>query len=147
MRMKFKKTVALLLLSAFLVTSTAGNVYSCIECVGDERLQRVNTFASMGCCIDDLINTHDDSDDVHAVYQLVDEQHCSCLDCSTPQDSAVFSKRTKRIPTSTIIATTSNGFPQTAATSVKLVTGNLEPKPPTKTSQALLVHRTVVLLN
>ena len=147
MRLKFKKTIALLLLSAFLATSTAGNVFGCTECVGSESSQRVSATVETCCCTDDLINNYDGSHDAPAIHQLGDEQQGSCSDCSTQQGSTVFSKRTKRIPTSATIATISKGFPLTAATSVKLVFGNLAPKPPTKTSQTLLAHRTVVLLN
>lgn len=147
MRLKFQKTLALLLLSAFLVTSTAGNVFGCTECAGDEWSQRVNASVGKSCCPDDLINNHDDSHDVPAINQFAAEQHASCPDCTTKQGSTFFSKRTKRISTAATTATISNNFPLTAATSVKLVVGNLAPKPPTKTSQTLLAHRTVVLLN
>ena len=146
MRLKFQKTIALLLLSAFLATSTAGNVLGCTELVGGERAQVVSTTAEKKYGADELISNHDDSHDVSAIYRLGDEQHSSCPDCSTQLASVVFSKRTKRIPTTTTIATLSNSIPLTAATSVKLAVGNLAPQPPTKTSQTLLAHRTVVLL-
>ena len=147
MRLKSKKIIALLLLSAFLATSTVGNVFGCTECAGGERSQRVNTTVEKCCCTDDLINSHDDNHDAPTIHQLGDEQQGSCSDCSAQQGSTVFSKRTKRIPTAATIATISNDLPLTAATSVKLVVSNLAPKLPTKTSQTLLAHRTVVLLN
>ena len=147
MRLKFQKIIALLLLSAFLATSTVGNVFGCTECAGGERSQRVNTTVEKCCCTDDLINNHDDSHDAPAIHQLGDEQKGSSSDCSTQQGSTVFSKRTKRIPTAATIAAISKDFPHAAATRVTLVVGNLAPKPPTKTSQTLLAHRTVVLLN
>ena len=147
MRLKFQKIIALLLISVFLATSTAANVFGCTECAGGERSQRVNTTVEKCCCTDDLISNHDDSHDAPAIHQLGDEQQGSCSDCSTQQGSTVFSKRTKRIPAAATIAAISKEFPLTAATSVKLVVGNLAPKPPTKTSQTLLAHRTVVLLN
>ena len=147
MQLGFQKIIALLLISAFLASSTAANVFSCTVCTGGERSQRVNTTVEKCCCTDDLINNHDDSHDAPTIHQLGDEQQGSCSDCSTQQGSTVFSKRTKRVPTAATIATISNDFPLTASTSVKLVVGNLAPKPPTKTSQTLLAHRTVVLLN
>jgi len=116
-------------------------------CVGGERSQRVNTSADQEYCTDDLINNHEDSHDVTALHQLADEQHGSCLDCSTPQDSAVFSKRSKRFPAAATVATISNAFPLTAVTSVRLVVGKLSLQPLATTSQTLLAHRTVVLRN
>ena len=147
MRIKFQKTVALLLLSAFLATSTAGNVFGCTECAGDKRSQSVNGPEDKECGTDELIYNHDDSHDVPALHQFGDEQHGSCLDCFTEQSSTVFSKRTKRIPNTATVPTITSGFPLTASTSVKLVVGYLTPQPPTRTSQTLLAHRTVVLLN
>jgi hypothetical protein len=101
----------------------------------------------MECCADERTNSHADNHDASALDQLVDEQQCLCSDCSKQQDSAVFSKRTKRIPASATIATLSNVFPLTAVKSVRLVVGKLSPQPLTTTSQTLLAHRTVVLLN
>ena len=147
MRLRFQKIVALLLLSTFLAVSTAGNVFGCTVCVGGERSQRVNTSAAKKCCTDELINHHEDSHDVTALHQLGDEQHGSCLDCSTQQDSAVFSKRSKRIPAAATITAISNVFPLTAVTSVRLVVGKLSLQPLATTSQTLLAHRTVVLRN
>lgn len=147
MRLKFQKILTLLLLSAFLATSTAGNVFGCTECAGGEWSQSVNTSVDKCCCTEDLINNPEDSHEVPALHQLGDEQQGSCSDCSTPQGSTVFSKRTKRIPTAVTTPIISNSFPQKVAASVKLVVGNLAPQPPTKTSQTLLAHRTVVLLN
>jgi len=147
MRLKFQKSLALLLLSAFLSTSTAGNVFGCTECAGDKRSQTVNTSEDKECGTDVLIYNHVDSHNDHALHQFGDEQHGSCPDCSTQQGSAVFSKRTQRIPAAASIAIVSSGIPLTVATSVKLVVGNLAPQPPTKTSQTLRAHRTVVLLN
>ena len=99
MRLKFQKILTLLLLSAFLATSTAGNVLGCTECAGGEWSQSVNTSVDKCCCTEDLINNPEDSHEVPALHQLGDEQQGSCSDCSTPQGSTVFSKRTKRIPT------------------------------------------------
>jgi len=147
MRPRFQKIVALLLLSTFLAVSTAGNVFGCTVCVGGERSQRVNTSADQEYCTDDLINNHEDSHNVFAIHQLGDEPHGSCPDCSTQQLSAVFSKRSKRIPATATVATISNAFPLTAVKSVRLVVGKLSPQPLTTTSQALLAHRTVVLRN
>lgn len=147
MRLKFQKTIALLLLSAFLATSTVGNVFGCSACVGDERSERVTSSADKGCCIDGLISNHEDGDDVIFIHNLGDDQRGSCADCSTQQGSTVFSKRTNRVPTAVIPSIISRSFPQTATAKFKLVVGNLAPQPPTKTSQTLLAHRTVVLLN
>jgi hypothetical protein len=147
MRLKFQKTVALLILSAFLATIPAGNVLGCTECVGCESSQRVNALADKECGADERIYDHDDSHDVPAIDQFGDEQHGSCPDCSISQGSTVFSKRTKRIPTAATVPVILKDFSLTSATSIKLVVGNLAPQPPTKTSQTLLAHRTVVLLN
>lgn len=151
MRLKFPKIVALLILLAFLATSTAGNVFGCTVCAVGESSQRVNTSGDKGCCTDcctdDRMNDHDDSYEVPAIHQPSDEQHGSCLNCFTQRDSEVLSKRIKRIPATAIAAITSNVFPLNSAASVKRVVGILAPQPPTKTSQTILAHRTVVLLN
>ena len=147
MRLRFPKIVALLVLSTFLAVSTAGNVFGCTECVGGERSQRVNAFADKECCCDHLLNNKEDSHNVPAIHQLGDEQHGSCLDCSTQQGSAIFSKRSKRIAAAATVATISNTYPLTAVKSVRLVAGKLSPQPLTTTSQTLLAHRTVVLRN
>ena len=147
MRLKFQKTVALILLTVFLAVSSAGSVFGCSECVDGEKSQRVNTSVSKCCCTNDLRNSHGDSHDVPVIYQLGDEHQGSCLDCSTLQDSSVFSKRTKRISAAATIAAISNYSPLTAAKDARLVVGNLATQPPTRTSQTLLAHRTVVLLN
>lgn len=147
MRLKFQKTVALILLSVFLAVSTAGNVFGCSECVDGERSQRVYTSVPKCCCTDDLRISHGDNHDVSVFYQFGDEHQGSCLDCSTPQDSSVFSKRAKRISAFATIATISNYSPLTAAKDIRRVVGNFPPQPLTRTSQTLLAHRTVVLLN
>lgn len=150
MRLNFQKIVTLLILSVFLVVSTAGNVFACTVCVDVEKSQGVNNSVYpvyKECCTENLINNHDDSPDVLAIHQLDDEQHGLCPDCSTHKVSAVFSKRAKRISTAATITAISNYFPLIAAKGVKLVVGNLAPQPLTRTSQTLLAHRTVVLLN
>lgn len=147
MRMKLQKAVALLILSAFLAVSAAANVFGCTDCVSGERAQRVNTFTENGCCTTDLIKNHNDGHYVTFIHQLTDDQRGSCPNCSTQQGSTAFSKRTKRIPTTAPTSIISNNFQQTASINFKLVVGNLTPQPPTRTSQTLLSHRTIVLLN
>ena len=147
MRLKFQKTVALLILSAFLAASPAGNVLACTECVVGEGSQRVNSSATKNCATDEPIYNQDDSHDFPAIHQLGDEQHGPCPDCSRQQGSTVFSKRTKRIPTAATVPVISKCLSLISAARIKLVVNNLAPQPPTKTSQTLLAHRTVVLLN
>jgi hypothetical protein len=146
MGLKFKKVLALLLLSAFLSPISAGNVFGCSVCVDGDRGQTVNISEGKECGTDELICCPNDSHDVSALHQFGDAQQGSCIDCFTGV-STVFSKRAKRIPTTAAVATISRVFPLNAFTSIKLVAGNLAPQPLVKTSQTLLVHRTVVLLN
>jgi hypothetical protein len=141
----FPKFVALLLLPAFLIAS-AGDMLSYAWCLGDDGHVEINYVTSNGCCDSNLETSHIVRPNVSTLHQS-SNNHCgSCLDFSAQPNEAVFSKRLKRISSGSI-AITSNGFPPISAQDAKLVVGNLASQTPTRISQTILAHRTVVLLN
>jgi hypothetical protein len=145
-RMSSSKIMVLLLLSAFLATS-AGNVLGFVWCVGDDGHVGINYISDNGCCVGDAKSSVIGRYDVPSMSQSKGD-HCGlCLDFSVQPSEAVFLKRLKRIPTVSIEADISNGFPQMADRRTNLVVGILVSQLPSRVSQAILAHRTVVILS
>jgi hypothetical protein len=146
MRLKLTQIVGLLLLPTFLFLSV-GTAPGYAWCFGEDGHSEIEEATVAGC--------HDGQDkpgeavrhDTPTLHNSEDE-HCGpCLDFSLQQDEANFSKRLKKAPAIPIEITSLNGFTFAFAQSVKLVSGNLASQPPPRISQAILSHRTVVLLN
>ncbi|MDT8444972.1 MAG: hypothetical protein RQ722_11800, partial [Desulfuromonadales bacterium] len=91
------KIMVLLLLLAFLTTSV-GNVFGYVWCVGDDGHVGIDSVTGKGCCIDVCKSDFtDERYDVPAINQA--SEYCSqCLDFSALQTEAVFFKRLKRMP-------------------------------------------------
>ena len=142
----FTKFVAFLLLPAFLIAS-AGDMLGYAWCLGDDGHVEIQYVTSNGCCDSNLENSHSVRPDVATLHQSSDNHCGSCLDFSTQPNEAVFSKRLKRVSSGSIKIISSNSFPSISAQNVKLVVSNLASQPPPRVSQAILAHRTVVLLN
>jgi hypothetical protein len=144
--MKSSKIIALLLLAAFLVTST-GNVFGYAWCVGDDGHVEVSYTKADVCCATDSENRNNDSSNGTVISRFDGEGCGLCLDFSALQSEAVFFKRLKRASTISLPPFSHNSSPAMAVQSIKLLVGNSVSPPLPKISQTLLAHRTVVLLN
>jgi hypothetical protein len=146
MNLAFSKTAILLLLPVFLIASVGG-AFGYTWCFGDDGHVEVKYVTLDGCCDGDLVNSDVARYDVPTIHQP-DDDHCgSCLDFSTQQNEIAFFKRLKRTPSVSTKVIAPNGFSPILADNAKLVVGHLMSQPPLRTSQTILAHRTVVLLN
>lgn len=140
------RIVTVLLLSAFLLTST-GNAFGYAWCVGGDGHVEVNYVNDEECCVGDDSARGLKSSGVIEISQF-DGKPCGlCLDFSAQQGEAVFFKRLKR--TSTIsIASFSPGCPPSTAIKVAIRSAaGVAPQALPRISSDILAHRTVVLLN
>lgn len=144
--MKFSKITALLLLTAFLVTST-GNVFGYAWCVGDDGHVEVSYAKADACCATDSENRYDDSSNGIVISRFDGEGCGLCLDFSALKSEAVFFKRLKRASTVFLSPFSPDSSPAAAIQSVNLLVGNPVTPPLPRISQTILAHRTVVLLN
>jgi hypothetical protein len=144
--MKSSKIMALLLLAAFLVTST-GNVFGYAWCVGDDGHVEVSYSKADICCTIDSENRNDDSSNGTVISRFDGEGCGLCLDFSAQQSDAVFFKRLKRTSTVSLSPFSSDSSPAAAIRSTKLLVANRVSPPLPRISQTILSHRTVVLLN
>jgi len=147
--MKFNrssKLVSSLLLAAFLVTSV-GVLLGYVWCVGDDGHVEVNYTAGTDCCADSHVESPDDQYDEPSISQA-NTDHCgSCLDFSAQQCEAVFFKRLKRTSVVSLEPLSSNNSLPSAMQSVKLVAVNPFRQPSRRVAQAIMFHRTVVLMS
>ena len=140
------KIVTFLLLSVFLFAGT-GNAFGYAWCVGDDGHVEVNYISGGDCCADDSSNRDVDRYDVTAISHS-DGEHCGlCLDSSAKPSEAIFLKRLKRTSTVSIATVSLNNFPSPVLKGSKLLAGNRATLSLPRVSQAILAHRTVVLLN
>ena len=146
MNLAFSKIAILLLLPAFLIASVGG-AFGYTWCFGDDGHVEVKYVTLDGCCDGDLENRTVASYDVPTIHQP-DDDHCgSCLDFSTQQNEIVFLKRLKRTPSVSTKVIAPDSSSPSLADNAKLVVGHIMSLPPLRTSQTILAHRTVVLLN
>ncbi|RLB65773.1 MAG: hypothetical protein DRH08_07525 [Deltaproteobacteria bacterium] len=116
-------------------------------CLGDDGHVEVKYATADGCCDSDFVNSHAVRPDV-AMFHQSDDNHCGpCIDFAGNQSDAVFSKRLKKDPPVSVDVIAPSSFSPTSAHNAKLVVGYLMSQPPLRTPQAILAHRTVVLLN
>jgi hypothetical protein len=146
MKQTFSKIAVLLLLPAFLITST-GNVLGDALCIGDDGHVEIEFVTINGCGDGGFESSAAVSHEVTAEHQSNDE-HCgsSCLDVSMPQSEATAVKRLGKIASASLAFVAPNIFPSLSAQSLKLVVSNLASQPPPRISQTILAHRTIVLL-
>ena len=145
-RMISSKIMVLLLLSAFLATCV-GNTFGFAWCVGNDGHVGINYVSENSCCVDDNKSNFVNRYDVPSMNPS-NGDHCGlCLDFSAQSSEAVFLKRLNRIPLVSIATVIPNGFPQIANRRINLVADNLVPQFPPRVSQAILAHRTVVILS
>ena len=146
--MKFNKSAKLvtsLLLAAFLVTSV-GALLGYVWCVGDDGHVEVSYTTGTNCCDDDQVHGTAKHYDELSISQS-NSDHCgSCLDFAAQQCEAVFLKRIKRTTVAPIEPLSPNNSHPAVMQSLKLVAGSFLPQPPPGVAQAILFHRTVVLL-
>ena len=78
----------------------------------------------------------------------IDEDHCGpCLDFIFQSHEAMSANRPHHKTSKSHDVFALKIFPSITCQTVKLVVGNLVPQPPPRISQAILEHRTIVLLN
>ncbi len=146
--MKFNlssKFVTSLLLAAFLVTSV-GALLGYVWCVGDDGHVDVSYAAGNDCCAGDE-GSGTANHYVGPSISQADSDHCgSCLDFAVQQCEAVFLKRIKRTTVAPLEPLSPKNSHPGAMQSIKLVAGSFLPQPPPGVAQAILFHRTVVLL-
>lgn len=146
MRRQLPKIAVLLLLPAFLLAGF-GNAFASSWCVSaSHRAQIEKSFASDcgGCCegagATCLVKG--------AKTRAPECAQCyPCLDFSTQPDKATLVKRFAKIPVFSIAAAVSNAFTPMPSLAGKPLNGNPALQLQTRISQAILAHRTVVLLN
>lgn len=147
--MKFNrssKLVTSLLLTAFLVTSV-GALLGYVWCVGDDGHVEVSYTSGNDCCGDDHVHSSTKRYDGPSISQN-SADHCgSCLDFSAQQCEAVFLKRLKRTSLVSLEPLSPNKSLPSAMQSVKLIAANHFRHPSQRVAQAILFHRTVVLLS
>jgi len=146
--MKFtrsSKLVTSLLLAAFLVTSV-GALLGYVWCVGDDGHVEVIYTTGNDCCDDDQVRGTANHYDGSSISQS-NSDHCgSCLDFAAQQCEAVFFKRIKRASVAPVEPLSPNNSHPSAMQSIKQVAGFVLPQAPSGIAQAIVFHRTVVLL-
>jgi len=137
-----RKWHGFVLLLAFVVT-TLGSVPGFAWCIGEDGHFEIEYIAAEGCggetVASDIIAG---SPSVH-----IDEDHCGpCRDFYLPSPEAMSANRfhPKTLPSPDFIA--SNRIPSITFQAASLIVANLVPQPPPRISQAVLEHRTTVLL-
>ena len=118
-----------------------------VWCVGDDGHVEVNYTAGNDCCDDGHVQSPADQYDGPSISQA-NVDHCgACLDFSAQQCEAVFFKRLKRSSLVSLEPLSPNHSHPCAMHSVKLVAVNHSRQPSLYIAQAILFHRTVVLLS
>lgn len=147
--MKFNrssKLVTSLLLAAFFVMSV-GALLGYVWCVGDDGHVEVSYTAGIGCCADGHVRSPADQYDGPSISQASDDHCGSCFDFSAQQCEAVFSKRNKRTLLVSLEPLSSNNSLPSAMQSVKLVAVKPFRQTSQRVAQAIIFHRTIVLLS
>ena len=139
------KIITFLLLSAFLLAST-GNLFGLAWCVGNDGHVEVSYSNADNCCAKDSARRGADRYGLTNIRQSDGENCGLCLDFSTKPGEAVFLKRLKRNTTASIAAIFPNRIFASTIESTRLPVSKRVPRSPTRISQTILTHRTVVLL-
>lgn len=143
-RRYLSKLVTCLLLTTFFLASTA-SVFGYAWCLGDDGHVEVSYSKGSGCCDPEPGKLPVARHIVPTITQSSDNFCSSCLDFSVQTCDAVFTKRVKRVTPPPVALLNARVFSpkvvQSTPWDVKLT--SLLPR----ISQAILVHRTVVLLN
>lgn len=138
------KLNSFVLLLAFVLTTLA-TVPGFAWCIGDNGHFEVE-YVGAGNCGD---GANDSSGNITGKASIqTAEAHCeSCRHFSLESDETVSKKRTPPKATIQPGFFALNTIPTISSQKTKLVVGNLVPQPPPRISQAILEHRTIVLLN
>jgi hypothetical protein len=139
----FKSYIVLLSLFALLATSV-GNTFGFAWCLGDDGLSRIEKATPNGCADRKYGCADVEPSGISSIIKT-DDSHCSpCSDLLIKQGSAIVSKRDAKTFKAALVARSPIAFvPVSAQQTVKSL-------PVTRAlwvSQAILAHRTVVLLN
>ena len=138
------KLATLLFLAVFLLTSLGTFGYA--WCVGDDGHVEVSYATEDGCCSEGQDREYGIKYESPGLSRLSGQDCGLCLDFATPQNEAVFFKRIKRT-TTVVLEPLSPGSPF-----IKVLPGNqlvartLASPKVLRIAQAILAHRTVVLL-
>ncbi len=138
------KLVTCLLLTIFFLVSTA-SVFGYAWCFGDDGHVEVSYDRGGGCCDPETGKRPVARALAPSITQSSDNFCSSCLDFSVQPCDAVFTKRVKRVSAPPVAVLNAYVFSpkvvQSTPWDVKLASTS------PRISQAILVHRTVVLLN
>jgi hypothetical protein len=147
MILKSSHTVALVLLPLFLITGIV-SVLGYVWCLGSDGHIGVEVSSVNGCSDEDVESRN--------VFRLavpsIEQSNAGCSDSGldftvhVQQAEATFLKRFENIPLISVDTVPSNAFSSLVAQNTKLIVDNLALKPPSKISQTILAHRTIVLL-
>lgn len=140
------KLITSLLLATFVLMS-AGTLFGYAWCVGDDGHVEVSYVPGDGCCDGELSRSATQTHNRPGFSQASDDGCGLCLDFSTQQSDAVFLKRLKRSLTPSADALSPKSFFPGITQSLKLTVSCLAAQSPPRIAQAILAHRTVVLLN
>ena len=138
--LKIKGFVLLLTFVLMTLVSVPGFAW----CIGEDGHFEIEFEALKGCDIDAIGSAVDlvEGSSIH-----IEEDNCgACLDIYLQFNEAISSKRfyEKIIKTTDTLAL--NEPPSFISQTVKMVIANLVPRPPQRITQAILDHRTIVLL-
>lgn len=133
------------LLLTFVLT-TLGSVPGFAWCIGEDGHFEIE-YVATGNCVDGATNSSGNMTGVSPLH--IDQDHCGpCLDFYFQTHEAISANRLYNKTTkSPEILTLNPTIPSITSQSVKLAVGNLASQPPPRISQAILEHRTIVLLN
>jgi hypothetical protein len=146
MKMTPYKILIFLLMPVFLVASVVGAL-GYTWCFGDDGHVDIK-YATVDSCCDKGSGSRDAARyEGTTIHQPVDDHCVSCLDFSTQQDEAAFLKRIKKVLSFSAKINAPSSFSMVSTQDAKMVAGHLMSQPQPRTSQTILAHRTVVLLN
>lgn len=140
------KLVTSLLLTFFLVMST-GTLVGYAWCLGDDGHVEVSYATGDNCCGDGQESGDSDNYTTPSLIQPNGDDCGLCLDFSARQSEAVFTKRVKRASTPSIETLTPNNTHLQIALSSPKTANAFTVQAVPRIAQAILAHRTVVLLN
>jgi len=145
MRLIVTRIIVLLLLPAFILTS-ASEVLGFAWCVGNDGHVEFERGTRHNCGDENFTDENFGRNDARIILGTNYECCGPCLDLSI-QNEAYIIKRLKKTSVAPSDAISQNVFPRNTIQSTKLLVGNLITQQPSRISQTILAHRTVVLLN
>lgn len=147
MNLKYSsKSFTILLLAVFLAASVS-SAFGYAWCFGDNGHVALNYSTADRCCADDQGSNSLPGFDVSAISQRNADKCGSCLDFTSQQYEAVFSKRVKRASIDTTAPLISTVLYANSSDRFQKIVVNPAFQPELRISKALLAQRTIVLLH